>query len=151
MHQRSSLLVVFTILSLLGIASAVFASEHTQKFGEIEVTQSSESNCTNLRISYKGKLSHEQKLQAYVNLNGAHGIFSMERIGEKQRLLLTNCARSCEDQKSEKVCVDSPIEMRKIFYWASQNGKLTPWFLEIAFIGANQSDVSHDNYNFYFP
>ncbi len=130
------------------------AAEKTQKFGAIEVTQISDPVCTGLRIKYEGKLSHEKKLQAYVNLNGANGIFAMETEEKGHKLSLTSCPVSCQDDRPvQRTCTDRPVEMRKIFYWASHNGKVTPWFLEIAFLGAGgeRDDSHHDNYNFYFP
>ena len=144
---------ILAVAFLFSVASFAHGAERVQKFGGIEVTQVSDPVCVGLRIKYEGKFSQEKRLQAYVNLNGASGIFAMERDSESHKISLTSCPVSCQDDRPvQRQCTDRPVEMRKVFYWATQNGKLTPWFLELAFLGeAGGDDLHHDNYNFYFP
>ncbi len=152
--MNKTIFAIVSIAALIGSPNRALSAEKIQKFEGIEVSQISNAKCVGLRVSYKGKLSHQQKVQAYVNLNGASGIFAMERHEDEQSLSLTSCPVSCQDQKQvQRSCTDHPVEMRKVFFWAAQNGRLTPWFLELAFLGDNSSrdDGHHDNYGFYFP
>jgi hypothetical protein len=153
MKFKIALWFVFSMI-LLAFENPGFAVERLQSFDGINIAQIANPGCVGLRIQYKGKLSSEKKLQAFVDINGARGIFDMDRESEQHRLILTSCPISCQQQRSiQKLCTDRPNEMRKVFYYAMANGRPTPWFVELAFIGEGEShdENSHDNYSFYFP